>query len=237
MVCTVGEKLNSVAIPSKSMAVAVPVRPRVRVDGKFFRLGEKKFYVKGVAYGPFAPGEGDEKPGFASPEQTAADFAQIALLEANLIRVYYVPPKWFLDLADEHDLKVLIDVPWNKHLCFLDSSHQREQAIEAVRRAVSTCARHPAVFAFSVANEIPADIVRWSGAAAVADFIDVLIQEAKRIDAECLCTFTNYPSTEFLRPRAMDFVCFNVYLHQQHSFRSYLGRLQMLADSKPLVLG
>ena len=30
---------------------------RVRVDGKFFRLGEKKFYAKGVTYGPFAPGE------------------------------------------------------------------------------------------------------------------------------------------------------------------------------------
>ena len=37
------------------MAVAASSRPRVSVDGKFFRLGEKKFYVKGLAYGPFAP--------------------------------------------------------------------------------------------------------------------------------------------------------------------------------------
>ena len=39
------------------MAVSVPPRPRVSVDGKFFRLGEKKFYVKGVAYGPFRDDE------------------------------------------------------------------------------------------------------------------------------------------------------------------------------------
>jgi GT2 family glycosyltransferase len=205
------------------------------VDGKFFRLGEKKFYAKGVAYGPFAPNAAGQP--FASPEQTGRDFAQIRELGANLVRVYHVPAKWFLDLAGEHKLKVLIDIPWNKHLCFLDSASQRAEAREAVRRAVFACARHPAVFAFSVANEIPPDILRWSGARAVASFIDDLVQEAKGADPECLCTFTNYPSTEFLRPQSMDFLSFNVYLHQQQPFESYLARLQMLADGKPLLLG
>jgi hypothetical protein len=158
-------------------------------------------------------------------------------LGANLIRVYHVPAKWFLDLAAEHKLKVLIDIPWNKHLCFLDSAAQRAQAREAVRRAVYAGARHSAIFAFSVANEIPPDIVRWSGAEAVADFIDDLVHEAKRADPECLCTFTNYPPTEFLRPQSVDFLCFNVYLHNRQPFENYLARLQMLAEAKPLLLG
>src|SRR5437899_11460718 len=161
---------------------------RVTVDGKFFRLGLTKFHVKGVAYGPFAPNAAGQP--FASPEQTAADFAQIRSLGANLIRVYHVPGKWFLDLAQEHKLNVFIDIPWNKHLCFLDSAQTRDEARNAVRQAVSACARHPAVFAFSVANEIPPDIVRWSGAKRIAEFIDQLIQDAKQIDPECLCTFT-----------------------------------------------
>ena len=101
------------------MAVTAFSAPRVSVDGKFFRLGETKFYAKGVAYGPFAPNAAGQP--FASPEQTAGDFAQIRDLGANLIRVYHVPAKWFLDLAAAHKLKVLIDIPWNKHLCFLDS--------------------------------------------------------------------------------------------------------------------
>jgi len=42
------------------------------VDGKFFRRGAEKLYLKGVSYGPFAPGK-DGQP-FASQEQTAADF-------------------------------------------------------------------------------------------------------------------------------------------------------------------
>src|SRR5207237_547332 len=79
------------------MPVAASSLPRVSVDGKFFRLGEKKFYVRGVAYGPFAPNAAGQP--FASPEQTAADFDQIRELNANLIRVYHVPSTWFLDLA------------------------------------------------------------------------------------------------------------------------------------------
>ncbi len=217
------------------MAVEAVSDSRVRVDGKFFRRGAQKLYLKGVAYGPFAPNAQGEP--FASPEQTALDFALARELGANLLRVYHVPPRWFLDLAAQHGLLLLIDVPWYNRQCFLDSAQQRDTVREAVRRAVSACAHHPAVFAFSVANEIPADIVRWSGERAVADFIDELVAEAKRIDPDCLCTFANFPPTEFLRPQTPDFVCFNVYLHNPQPFKNYLARLQLIADAKPLVLG
>src|SRR3954470_15441418 len=98
------------------MAVAGSSRPRVVVDGKFFRLGDKKFYVKGVTYGPFAPNNDGEF--FATRERTRADFELLRHLGANVLRIYYVPPKWFLDLALEFDLRVLPDIPWNKHICF-----------------------------------------------------------------------------------------------------------------------
>jgi glycosyltransferase involved in cell wall biosynthesis len=209
--------------------------PRVTLDGKFFRLGGKKFHVKGVAYGPFAP-DPSGLP-FASRERTSGDFALLRELGANLIRVYAVPPKWFLDLAFEFDLKVLVDVPWAKHVCFLDSEEAVRGAIEAVRHAAYECAGHPAVFALSVVNEIPADIVRWSGAKAVGDFIDELVDVVKQVDPDQLCTFANFPPTEFLQAGNVDFICFNVYLHQARAFENYMARLQMLADSKPLLLG
>lgn len=217
------------------MADLFASRPRAYVDGKFFRRGAEKLHLKGVAYGPFAPNAAGER--FASPEQTARDFTLARELGANLLRVYHVPPRWFLDLAAQHDLLLLIDIPWDKHLVVLDDTARRTAARQAVCHAVLSCARHPAVFAYSVANEIPADIVRWSGAARVAEFVDDLVAEAKRLDPQCLCTFTNFPTTEFLRPQSLDFICFNVYLHQPQPFQSYLARLQLLADAKPLVLG
>jgi len=210
-------------------------RPRVTVDGKFFRRGAEKLYLKGVAYGPFAGNSAGEP--FATPEQTARDFALVRELGANLLRIYHIPPRWFLDLAAENDLLLLIDIPWDKHLIFLEEAARRTAARQAVSHAVLACAKHPAVFAYSVANEIPPDIVRWSGAGRVGEFVDELVAEAKRLDPHCLCTYTNFPSTEFLRPQSLDFICFNVYLHQPQSFKSYLARLQLLADAKPLVLG
>jgi O-antigen biosynthesis protein len=217
------------------MAVSTDSMARARVDGKFFRLGAEKFHVKGVTYGPFAPDAEGEL--FAGPDRTARDLKQITELGANVLRVYHVPPRWFLDLAAEHGLKVLIDVPWAKHLCFLDSRASQAEARQTVRAAVQATRGHPAVFAYSVVNEIPAEIVRWSGVGRVQRFIDQLVGEAKGIDPDCLCTFTSFPPTEFLQAESIDFVCFNVYLHQSKSFEGYLARLQTLADSRPLVLG
>ena len=225
----------SQSAPEKIVAGSLQHKGRVQVDGKFFRVGGKKFYVRGVTYGPFAPNSHGEF--FPSLEQVLRDFQQIAELGANLLRVYYVPPKWFLDLALEHGLRVLVDVPWNKHLCFLDSPILREEAVQAVRQAAQSCAAHPAVFAISVLNEVPADILRWSGADAVSEFIEDLIAVVKEVEPECLCTFGNYPPTEYLKAQSVDFFCFNVYLHQPKPFENYLSRLQMIADSKPLILG
>src|SRR6266700_7097940 len=118
------------------MAPSTQTSQRVTVDGKFFRLGGRKFHVKGVTYGPFAPNAAGEM--FASPEQTTRDFEQLNDLGANVLRLYYEPPRWFLELPLEHDLKILIDIPWPKHLCFLDSEQTQQQARQRVRDRKST---------------------------------------------------------------------------------------------------
>src|SRR3712207_6636648 len=48
-------RVESPKVRSGRQRRAEPVTDRVRRDGKFFRLGSEKFYVKGVTYGPFAP--------------------------------------------------------------------------------------------------------------------------------------------------------------------------------------
>ena len=206
----------------------------VRVEGKFFWAADKKFCLKGVTYGPFAPNE--EGAHFPAREQVRRDFAQIAALNANLVRVYDVAPVWLLDTAKEHGLKVWMDIPWQNHRCFLDSEKLMDEARRAVGEAVAGTKEHPAVFAYSVANEISAEIVRWSGTKRVQRFIDELIGIAKSIQPDCLCTFTSYPPTEFLMSERADFLAFNVYLHDRGAFEKYLQRLQHLAEGRPMVL-
>lgn len=217
----------------KTAAQATPAQ-RVRTDGKFFRLGSEKFYPKGVTYGPFRPGP----DGVALPEpvQVERDFLRIKELNANCVRVYYLPPRWFLDLAHQHGIKVLVDYTWSKHTCFLDDPKTMEDARRATRQAAEALAGHPAVFALTLANEIPPDIARWYGAKRIEAFIDELAGIVKAVDPHRLVTFVNFPTTEFLQPQSLDFVSFNVYLHEPRPFANYLDRLQSIAGDKPLLL-
>ncbi len=209
---------------------------RVQLDGKFFRLGDEKFWVKGVTYGPFAP---QQETGIPLPERHVleSDLRLIRGLGANTVRVYHVPPREFLDTAHAFGLKVLVDVPWSKHRCFLDSREDQESGRRAVREAARVCRDHPALLALSVVNEIPPDVVRWSGPARVERFVDELVDLAHQEDPQALVTFASFPSTEYLHPRSVDFYTLNVYLHHREKFRAYLQRLQNQADEKPFVLG
>jgi glycosyltransferase involved in cell wall biosynthesis len=212
-----------------------PITNRVRRDGKFFRLGSEKFFVKGVTYGPFKPGpDGEPLP---DPKQARQDFAQMRDLGINSVRIYHLPPLWFLDLAQEMGLKIFLDVAWPKNLAFVGDRDLTQQAHDAVRKAAQTCGNHPAILAISVANEIPPDIVRFLGRAKIEQFVDDLVAIVKEEAPDCLATFANFPTTEYVQPRNIDFVCFNVYLHDEQVFRNYLARLQNIAGDKPLMLG
>jgi O-antigen biosynthesis protein len=58
----------------------------------------------------------------------------------------------------------------------------------------------------------------------------------KQVAPDCLTTYANYPTTEFLQPRGFDFCCFNVYLHELDRLGAYFDRLQHIAGDRPLVL-
>jgi O-antigen biosynthesis protein len=207
---------------------------RIGVSGKFFRAGLDKWYAKGFCYGPFAINrEGENLPERC---QVAADFAHMARLGATCVRTYFPPPLWLLDIAVEHELRILIDVPWEKHRCFFEDWTALEQSRSAIRATARNLGRHPAVFAICVANELPNDVVRFYGPRRVQTFLDELLEIVHQESPECLATYANFPTTEFLQPSKQDFCCFNVYLHDAKALGSYLDRLQHLAGAGPLVI-
>lgn len=207
---------------------------RITLSGKFFRLGSRKFYLKGFSYGPFAPNRQGEQ--FPEREQLRRDFRQICELGANTLRIYFPPPEWLMDEAADAGLKVFVDVPWEKHRCFFEDWDALERARAIVRQTARTFGNHPAMFAISVANELPVDVVRFQGRARVQGFLEELLGIVKEEAPKCLATFVNFPTTEFLSPRGCDFCCFNVYIHDEDRFGSYLNRLQHIAGNSPLVI-
>lgn len=206
----------------------------VRARGKFLFAGEQKFFVRGVTYGPFAArANGVEYP---APATVAWDFNQMKHNGINAIRVYSVPPVWLLDAAAHAGLRVMVGLPWAQHVNFLDEPGMADAIEESVRCGVRWCAGHPAVLCYAVGNEIPAGIVRWLGRKRVECFIARLCRAVKAEDPGALCSYVNFPTTEFLELPFLDLFCFNVYLESQPKFEAYLARLQSLAGDKPLLM-
>jgi GT2 family glycosyltransferase len=208
---------------------------RARVDGKFLARGQQRLRIQGVTYGPFAPNTFGQP--FPCPAAVADDFARMRAAHINALRTYHVPPEWLLSEADEQQLNVFIDVPWPKHLCFLDSAEAQRDARRAVQLAARCGQDHPCVLAYSIANEIPTNIIRWHGALRVERFLMELQDVVKQTDPDGLVTYANYPPTEYLDLSFLDFATLNVYLHDRATFRRYLCRLQNLVGDRPLLLG
>lgn len=208
---------------------------RARAAGKFLFVGDEKLYVRGGTYGTFRPDEN----GCDFPAQgvVEGDFALMAASGLNAVRIYSAPPRWLLDEAGNAGLRVMVGLPWEQHIAFLDD-RRRVRGIEArVRAGVQACAGHPAVLCYAVGNEIPPAIVRWAGRRRVERHIRRLYEIAKSEDPEALATYGNFPSTEYLDLPFLDLVCFNVYLERPADFEAYLARLQNLAGERPLILG
>jgi GT2 family glycosyltransferase len=225
---------TEIAIPPHPASLPGGAPPRPRVAGKFIFIGDKKFYVRGVTYGPFKPeADGSE---YHNPQTVERDFALMAANNINTVRTYTMPPRWLLDFALKFDLRVMVGLPWEQHITFLDDSRRVRDLERRVREAVRGCDEHSALLAYTIGNEIPSPIVRWYGHRKIEKFLERLYWAAKEEDPEGLVTYVNYPSTEYLDLPFLDFVSFNVYLESQDKLQAYVARLQNLADDRPLVM-
>lgn len=202
--------------------------------GKFLYVGEEKLYLHGVTYGTFRPSE--EGGDYPHPARVSADFRQMAANGVNSVRTYSVPPRYLLDAAARHGLRVLIGLPWEQHIAFLSDSKVAASIERRLREGVRACAGHPAVLAYTVGNEIPASIVRWHGRHRVERFLRRLYEAVKEEDPLALATYVNFPTTEYLQLPFLDFHCFNVYLESDRQLEDYLARLQNIAGDRPLVM-
>lgn len=204
------------------------------MDGKFLAVGDDRLWVRGVTYGTFAPDADGER--FPAADRVAADFAAMAAAGLNAVRVYTAPPRWLLDAAAAAGLWVMVGLPWEQHVAFLEDRGRARSIVERVRAGVAACAGHPAILTYSVGNEIPASVVRWHGGRRIERFLQRLCAAVRAADPGALLTYVNFPSTEYLRVPSADIVSFNVYLEDRDRLVAYLARLQNLAGERPLLL-
>jgi O-antigen biosynthesis protein len=224
----------SIASVTNSSSARSGTSTAVRVDGKFLEVGGRRFLVKGVAYGTFAPDPTGAQ--FPDARRLTADFSAIAAAGFNTVRTYTVPSAALLDAAAHEGLRVMVGMPWPQHMAFLDDP----QLVRRIRRdamaTVCELAAHPAVLMFAVGNEISPAVVRWHGQSRIERFLQSLYHDLKSAAPESVLTYVNFPPTEYLDVNCFDVCAFNVYLHREPDLRSYLARLQHIAGPRPLLL-
>lgn len=220
----------------KENPTLTPVDRPSHVEKKLLRVNGERFWIKGVSYGSFRENSAGER--FPEPERVREDFSRMAECGINLVRLYDPPGEAIADAAWEAGLRLMVDVCWGLRGSELDSYKVRRKALASARRHVRRLAGHPAMFLYSLGNEIPALTVRWYGRKKVARAIREMYDAVKGLVPDSLVTYVNYPPTEHLLSLLdfLDVVAFNLYFEDSEAFRKYLSRIQLLAGERPLML-
>jgi hypothetical protein len=212
----------------------------VRIDGKQFSVGGRRFPFRGVTYGTFRAR--DDGALIPPPDVLRADLTAMAAAGFTVVRTYTAPTDDLLDAAGDRGLRVMAGCFWPDWRYLIGTSQRsRRRVLRAaradVRRQAVRLRGDDRVAAVVLGNEVPADVVRWVGTDRVATALAELAAEVREVDPDLLVTYATYPTTEYLPLDGVDFPTVNVYLEDRVAFRRYLNRLHTLAGDRPLVLG
>ena len=198
------EVVRDAAIGELGCAAARP-DPR----GKFLFRGREKLYVRGVTYGTFRPN--DEGQEFHDRQVVATDFAAMAEHGVNSVRTYTVPPRWLLDLAEEQGLSVLVGIPWEQHVAFLDDRGALARSCAACGRCRRLRRSSGGARLHGRKRDPGADraLARTPAGRAIRR---APVRRGQGRGSRGLVTYVNYPTTEYLELPFLDFCAFNVYL-------------------------
>ena len=200
---------------------------RLQVDGKFFRSAGERVFLKMVTYGPFPPGRAPDHAG---------EMRRMAAAGFNALRVYDAPDSVMLDSARDAGLWVFVGLVWESGGDFIAERSRFHAAERALTEGIRFWGNHAAVAGVFVANEIPADMVRWMGLVRVREVLERLITHGRMLKPELLFAYANFPTTEYLEPNNADFTAMNVYLERREDFAAYLPRLHNVAGDRPVLL-
>src|SRR6516165_3211357 len=208
---------------------------RTVVDGKFFSVDGKPFFVRGITYGAFEPDEAGRE--YADDRLIERDFAQMAAIGINTVRIpHTVPPRCLLDIAAAHGLRVMVGLAAEQAAGYLIDRNLPRDFADRFRAKVRVCADHPALLCVALGNEIMASQARWLRCRRVTRYLHSLYKIVKKEDPQAIVTYVNYPTTEYLELPFLDLVSFNVYLETRDKLQAYLARLQNIAGDRPLLL-
>jgi endo-1,4-beta-mannosidase len=214
-------------------------RPEVRLAERQFVVDGEPYLIRGIHYGPWRPGTGPNKSyPYPDLKSIAEDFEAIRRANANTVLIYDAPSE-VLDLADQHQLKVIycFALDWYS----IGGANQPAITARVVERVAALRAK-PALLAWLLGNEVGGHVLQTRGDAPIVTGLRDLYTAVKAADPDHPVSHANWPPARHLDLRFLDFVSFNVYPLWPPEvvamgFGRYVERvLRPIAGDKPLLI-
>ncbi len=215
------------------------VRQLLVKEGAFYLNGEQVQLV-----GVERMAGSDPRLGMAeSDERIEYDMADLKHLNCVFSRAHWPQDRRVLDYCDRHGILMQCEVSAWGHETFDNMGDEPdadilENGLEQLREMIGRDRNHPCIIAWGLCNEIPGQL------ASAYQFTRRLLQEAKRLDPNRLCSYA--ANTLFATPQQdvaglMDFIETNEYFGTWQEgtpadLNLHLKSLRMTFPDKPIVI-
>jgi GT2 family glycosyltransferase len=190
--------------------------------------------IRGVCYGPYPLNQN----GFHEPDvdTIARDFRLLQSWGMNVVRLYEVPSRDLTIQAEKYQLMLWVGLNWNEFNLYQLEYNDQQKLLHQIKEQAKAIAEFPQVAVVFIGNELDRGMLRLIGVERAYLFLEEAVRVVRAILPEVLITYATFPSTEYLIPRNIDFVSFNVYLDRLEQWENYLKHLEILVADKPLVI-
>jgi len=230
---------SSYAMASEDRSPADPVS-RVSIKGDWFYVDGEKFFIKGIGYSPYRPGQ---KPGDDVPiELVEHDFKLIKEAGFNTIRTWSVLPGDILELSKKYGLMVIQGSDINLDEAMLNPEYL-PKLLNMAQDEIRQAAIHDNILLILLANELPAEKVFIAGPDKAEKILKEFKQALDSKGAKIPVSISNSPQLYFMDNSFWDAACFNLYVFMPAAvfdsigFRTFIELIiKKESKNKPLIV-
>ncbi len=215
---------------------------KVEIKNNWFYVDGEKFFVKGVNYEAYRPGQSPDNGDKVNLEMVDHDFTLIKEAGFNTIRTAGGMTPEIMTLAQKHGLWVMDGIWFNKDMDYADPQ-TLEYAMGLLKADIDWTKNYDNVLCYLFINEPDMERVRSAGKEKTEEFLRKLAKGVKALDPKRQVSFANWAPLAFIDHSFLDLVGMNAYIFSPNTislslgYRSYIEWLKKdVAKDKPLVI-
>ena len=240
LTCIACNFITAIGSPEKN--VGDISKYEVEIKNGWFYVNGERFFIKGINYTGWRPGESPHDLDKVNLELVDNDFKLIKEGGFNTIRTAGGLTPQIMALAKKHNLMVMHGIWFDQDIDYTDPE-MINYACQMLRDELSWAKNFDNVLCFLLMNEPPMEKVRDAQKKGMENFLKKIRDVVKEIAPDKAVSIASWPPLSFIDHSFWDVVCFNVYIYSpvtvSHSlgYRGYIEWLkENVAGNKPLVI-